>query len=330
MTKRIRVFGMVAIALTILTGSVSAYSNDEKVIDWKENKVTETYLSHAETLEEFIAEQNIEIFEGDRIFLEDKEITDMATALKSGDDLSVKRAYPIDVIIDGVTYETLVTDEKVKDIEAKYAEQLGEKYEFKSSFTQNSPVRKDMVLEYETTRYEVEVIEVPEKFETVYVDNPDVPIGEFVVTQEGADGVRTYTYTRTFIGGKYSKIEETSEITTEPVNRIIERAPGFVSIYEIGEIKYTKTMEMNVSAYTPYCAGVDDVTASGTQVRRGVCAVDTSVIPFGTKIFVPGYGVAVAEDRGGAIKGNKLDIYMESYSEAIKWGRRNLTVYILE
>ena len=330
MTKRLRVIGMVVAALTILTGSVSAYSNDEKVINYRERNVAETYITTAETIEELLEEQNIEIFEGDRLFYGDKETTDLAEELKAGKDIFVKRAFPIDVIIDGVTYITLVTDEKVKDVEEMYADVLGENYELKSNFTQNSPVRKGMNIVFETTRYEVEVIEIPEAFETIYIDNPDVPIGEFVVTQEGAKGVRTYTYTRTYTGGKYVKIEETSEVTTEPVNRIIERAPGFVSIYEIGEIKYSETMEMNVTAYTPYCAGVDNTTASGTQVRRGVCAVDTTVIPFGTKLFVPGYGVAVAEDRGGAIKGNKLDLYMESYEEAIKWGRRNLTVYILE
>jgi len=321
----------VAIALTMFTGTVSAYSNDEKVIDWKENRVTETYLSHAETVEEFIEEQNIEIFEGDRIFIDENEVTDkLSTALKSGDDLSIKRAFGIDVVIDGVTHEILVTDEKVKDIEAIFAEELGNEYKLMSKFLPSSPVRKDMVLEYVTTKYEVSVVNSPEPFETEYVDNEEIPYGEFKVVQEGAAGVRATTYTRKYVGGEFDSDSETYEIIQEPVKRIIERAPGFVSIYDIGEIKYSKTMEMNVSAYSPSCAGVNDITASGTQVRRGVCAVDTSVIPFGTKIFVPGYGVAVAEDRGGAIKGNKLDLFMESYSEARQWGRKNLTVYILE
>jgi len=330
MTKRLRIIGMVAIALTILTGSVSAYSNDEKVIDIIDNSAAKTYYTKAETVKDLFEEYNIEIFEGDRIFVDENEITDMTTVLKTGNDVSVKRAYPIDVIIDGVTYKTLVTNEKVMDIEAKYADILGDNYERKSNYLDSSPVRKEMVLEYATTRYEVEVVKSTIPFETEYVDNPEIPYGEFKVIQEGANGVKSCTYTRKYVNGKYVALEESSEVVCAPSNKIIERAPGFVSIYDIGDIKYSRTMEMNVTAYTPYCDGVNNITASGTQARRGICAVDTSVLPFGTKIFIPGYGVAVAEDRGGAIKGNKLDVFMDTLAEAKQWGRKNLTVYILE
>ncbi len=59
-------------------------------------------------------------------------------------------------------------------------------------------------------------------------------------------------------------------------------------------------------------------------------AVDRSVIPLGTKVYVENYGYAIAEDVGGAIKGNKIDIYVNSTAEAYRWGRRTVTIYILE
>ena len=58
-------------------------------------------------------------------------------------------------------------------------------------------------------------------------------------------------------------------------------------------------------------------------------AVDSSVIPLGSKVYVEGYGVAIASDTGGAIKGNKIDLFMNSESECLQFGRRPVTVTIL-
>ncbi|MCL6560420.1 MAG: 3D domain-containing protein, partial [Firmicutes bacterium] len=68
------------------------------------------------------------------------------------------------------------------------------------------------------------------------------------------------------------------------------------------------------------------ITATGTKAKRGTVAVDPSVIPFGTKMFIPGYGYGIAEDTGGAIKGNKIDLFFDSVEEAMAWGRRMVTV----
>ncbi|HPB11371.1 MAG TPA: 3D domain-containing protein [Kiritimatiellia bacterium] len=64
------------------------------------------------------------------------------------------------------------------------------------------------------------------------------------------------------------------------------------------------------------------VTASGTRARHGTLAADTSVLPFGTVVEVPGYGFGRVEDRGGAIKGNRLDLWFPSHGEAQQWGRQ--------
>ncbi|MDX9866453.1 MAG: 3D domain-containing protein [Kiritimatiellia bacterium] len=70
------------------------------------------------------------------------------------------------------------------------------------------------------------------------------------------------------------------------------------------------------------------VTASGTRTRRGTVAADTSVLPFGTIVYVPGYGYGRVEDRGGAIKGAKLDLWHKSHTEAREWGRKTLRVRV--
>ena len=92
----------------------------------------------------------------------------------------------------------------------------------------------------------------------------------------------------------------------------------------------TRVLTMEATAYTPYDAGVSGITANGNRMRRGLVAVDTRVIPFGTRLYIEGYGFAVADDTGGAIRGNKIDLAMDTLSEAYQFGRRTVVVHILE
>jgi 3D (Asp-Asp-Asp) domain-containing protein len=70
------------------------------------------------------------------------------------------------------------------------------------------------------------------------------------------------------------------------------------------------------------------VTACGAQARHGTVAADTAVLPFGTVVQVPGYGYGRVEDRGGAIKGGRLDLWFPSHDEALKWGRKRVAVNV--
>ena len=97
---------------------------------------------------------------------------------------------------------------------------------------------------------------------------------------------------------------------------------------EIGNV--IKTLTMESTAY--YGHGI---TASGLKPVRNpdgisTIAVDPDVIPLGTKVYVSGYGLAIAADTGGAIKGNIIDVFLNTHEECISWGRRNVTVQILE
>ena len=104
------------------------------------------------------------------------------------------------------------------------------------------------------------------------------------------------------------------------------------SIQTPDEVVQTFTME--ATAYTASCAGCSGVTTNGTDLLANpslkVISVDPSVIPLGTKVWVEGYGEAIAADTGGAIKGNKIDIFMPEKSDAINWGRKTVTVKVLK
>jgi 3D (Asp-Asp-Asp) domain-containing protein len=94
-----------------------------------------------------------------------------------------------------------------------------------------------------------------------------------------------------------------------------------------------KTFSVTATAYTANCSGCSGITATGINLKANpnqkVIAVDPSVIPLNKKVYVEGYGYAITGDTGSAIKGNKIDLYMQNYSDAITFGRRTVQVTVL-
>lgn len=95
-----------------------------------------------------------------------------------------------------------------------------------------------------------------------------------------------------------------------------------------------RTMTVRSTAYTAYCNGCSGVTYTGIDLRSNpnqkVIAVDPNVIPLGSIVEVEGYGRAIAGDIGSAIQGHKIDLYMQTREEALRWGRRTVTIRIIE
>ena len=91
-----------------------------------------------------------------------------------------------------------------------------------------------------------------------------------------------------------------------------------------------RSVYVSATAYSAYDPGNGNRTATGTPVRHGVIAVDPSVIPLGTRVFIPGYGEAVAEDIGGAIHGYRIDVAFDTHAEALMFGRQDLEIFIME
>lgn len=94
-----------------------------------------------------------------------------------------------------------------------------------------------------------------------------------------------------------------------------------------------RELSVRATAYTAYCNGCSGVTATGINLRANpnqkVIAVDPKVIPLGTKVWVEGYGEAIAGDTGGAIKGNRIDVFIPNKSRALQWGSKTVKVKVL-
>jgi 3D (Asp-Asp-Asp) domain-containing protein len=95
-----------------------------------------------------------------------------------------------------------------------------------------------------------------------------------------------------------------------------------------------KEFMVSTSAYTANCRGCSGVTTTGINLKKNpnvkVIAVDPRVIKLGTKVYVEGYGYAIAGDTGSAIKGKKIDIFMPNHTSALKWGRKTVKIKILK
>ena len=108
---------------------------------------------------------------------------------------------------------------------------------------------------------------------------------------------------------------------------------GTLTLKDGTVLNYSGVRTMTATAYTTGHDGVGTRTASGTAVHVGTVAVDKSVLPLGTRMYIVAggsvvYGLAVAEDTG--VKGNKIDLFYDTYDECIQFGRRTCTVYILQ
>ncbi|SDO28389.1 3D domain-containing protein, partial [Alkalicoccus daliensis] len=126
--------------------------------------------------------------------------------------------------------------------------------------------------------------------------------------------------------------EPVEEETTEEVVEEEEAEP--VQAQTSSNEVEGETINMEATAYTAYCVGCSGVTATGIDLRANpnqlVVAVDPNVIPLGSTVHVEGYGQAIAGDTGGAIQGNKIDLFMPERGDAVNFGRQNVNVTIID
>ena len=206
--------------------------------------------------------------------------------------------------------------------------------------------------------------EIP--YETVYFYDSSLPEGQEKVLTQGAAGLMSYTVNATYVNGIKTGHSVTSETVVQPVvNEIVAIGgeapePTIVITDEVQEamdqaaetgkpvilsglivtpdgelLTYGKEGVFRATAYHNSDPGCTIWTATGTLCRVGAIAVDPKVIPYGTEMYIVSndgryiYGYAVAEDCGGSIKGNRIDLYYDSVEECNRFGIRDCTVYFL-
>jgi resuscitation-promoting factor RpfB len=166
---------------------------------------------------------------------------------------------------------------------------------------------------------------------TEYTDDPQKEVGDDTVLDEGADGKKVMTYLVTYYLGKEYRREKISTEVTEPKDKVISRGTKIVwrdVETPDGTKRYWRKLRVWATHYDSHCRGCNEWTAIGMRAGKGVIAVDPKVIKLRSRVYVPGYGEAVAGDTGGAIKGNIIDLGFEDARTA-GWSARFVDIYLL-
>ncbi|WP_372996982.1 3D domain-containing protein [Lutispora sp.] len=194
-------------------------------------------------------------------------------------------------------------------------------------------------------KIEVEKSKVP--YEVERKANSKLGRGETRVVKEGKNGTVKKSYRVVYRDGEeVSRTLISKEVVAEPVSKVVEYGTSSILVTSRGDkLRYKKCIVMSATAYdnsyesTGKHPGHPEygITASGIRTRKGIVAVDPRVIKLGTRLYVesldgkvPDYGLSLAADTGGAIKGNKVDLYFETKEQVDFWGRRPVKVYVLE
>lgn len=271
--------------------------------------------------------------------------SDTYTAQRNGDNLElvVNRSQFITVQADGKTHSITTYGETVGEILSRLQIELNESDRI--SHPLETPTEDGMVIT--VTRITTKTItyeQVVPAEEQVFLNSVLQP-GQETVLEEGADGLSNVTASITYEDG----VEIAREIVSEEVvvpsqDHIVIRgaeeaamptdAEGNAIVTAGGELlEYSQVIDGKATAYN--CPGYVGHTASGTVAEVGKVAVDPKVIPLGTKLYIVSqdgqyvYGYCIAEDTGGLIKGNKVDLYFSTWDECIQFGYRPVTIYVV-
>ncbi len=200
----------------------------------------------------------------------------------------------------------------------------------------SEPVTEGMEIDLGVVERQVKDVKrkITAAIHTDYTDTLNV--GEIIDVQGGKDGLeelQTESYT---LNGEdaFEKILKSTVLVPEKDAKVLEGTAFRQKLYPLKKrAQVRKVITMAATAYYPgpedtwpYASGT---TASGLKAGYGVVAVDPRFIRLKTPLFVEGYGYAIAADTGGAIKGDKIDLCFDTYEEAVRFGRKNVKVYLL-
>lgn len=327
MKNRSRIALLVASLFMLGTGTITAYQSLSKTIAIVDDGKVTQYETHDVYVEELIQAQGIVLNEKDEV------VPSLDTQIQDGMKITIDRWQPIvNLNFNGnvTTFETeaetvaqLLEERHIELVEGSVVEPALE-----------TPITDALEIKVKTKQVTTEIVEEEIPFITTVKETPNLAPGEEQIVSLGANGLKEKTVEIVHFGGEIvSETTKEEVVITESQERFIKRGSKNVIVDpKTGKTyEYTKSMTMNATAYThqpgdPWY----NKTASGMPTFVGMVAVDRNVVPLGTILYVEGYGIAIAGDVGGAIKGNDIDLYFNTTGEVKQFGRQNKKAYILK
>lgn len=322
---------MVVVFATIVL-SVT-FINMKKTVTMKIDGKEETFVTYKRTVKDVLDTKGISVNPKDKVQ------PALNSNVSEGDTISIKRAVSVELTLGDKITKIDTAEETIGDMLKVEKDELEEQgIEFNEGVDEVTPaLDTEITSDLQVTLVDVEVksqvASEAIEFDVILEEDSGLDHGLEEVRQDGATGEKEVVYEVIYKNGKeFSKAVKSSKILVEPVNKVVVQGTRRVIASRSGQLLNYKSVLYCES--TAYSGG--GVTATGTVPVRdpngiSTVAVDPRVIPLGTLLYVEGYGKAVAADTGGAIKGNIIDVYVNSQEEAYNnWGRKyNVPVYIL-
>ncbi|MEA3309707.1 MAG: ubiquitin-like domain-containing protein [Chloroflexota bacterium] len=275
-----------------------------------EGAVQTTFYTDAPTVGAALLQKGIELYRADRLF------PAPSTPVHSGLHIRLDRSMPVRVQLDGHTIRTRTHRDRVGEVLADLGILLnGLDYttpDLAATLSENTEIRVRRVTE------SVLVEQSPIPFETVWRPDPNMELDHRGITQEGAPGVLERRIRLSYEDGQLVERRVESEMV---VQAAADRVMGYGTKVVVrpletssGVVEYWRVFRVLATSYSASTAGVPKsnphygYTATGIKMRDGIVAVDPRLISLGTNLYVPGYGLGLAADIGGAIKGKRVDL----------------------
>jgi uncharacterized protein YabE (DUF348 family) len=267
---------------------------------------------------------------GVTLYLADTVSPDLSTPLQPELHIDIYRSRPLTIFVDGERVETRTRGTTVADALADAGVALvGLDYAVPA---EGAALRPGMHIRVIRVREETVTETVPLLFETIYQADAGVELDTVRVAQEGREGVEERRLRVRYENGYEIRREVVETVVAQPPqNRVITYGTNVV-VRSIetpdGTREYWRVLRMYATSYHPAALDGDDVTATGRKLQKGIVSIDPDIIPYGSEVFVPGYGVGVAADTGG-LRANPLWIDL-GYSDAdFQHWARPVDVYLL-
>ncbi len=322
-------------ALVVTTCCSFAYATPSTVTICDSNSTPITVKTSGANVEKVLARQGIVLNDGDKTNVALNE------TVANNSVIQIYRAMPVKITVSGITNEYRTTKKLVADILADVG--------IVASEDDVTPRMTDVVEsgdEIVVSSDDSQIVTVSESipFNTVEVENTYLAPGQRVITQYGTNGEKEITYKIYYSDGAEVYRERIGEtVLAEAQDEVVEYSPQ--EEFEVGKIpasRPTNYSRVETFTATAYDSSVEDngpwagVTSTGMPMGYGVIAVDPKVIPYGTKMYIESvdgkyvYGYAIAGDCGGAIKGNRVDLFYWSKAQCNEFGRRAVNIYFLD
>lgn len=339
----------------IESGMTIVYKTAKEVIV-NVNGEKDTYYTTLDTIEDFLLDHNLKPSKHDEL---SHELSDQ---IEEGMQIDIAKAFEVPVVNGGTEKTYWATGGTVKEFLNDHDITYNEKNNDKLNVKLNDDIDEETKIKIVRVEKEKKEVEETVPFEVETREDDSLEKGEEKVLTEGEEGLVVKVFEMTHEDGELTEEEliET-EVKKESQNKVV--AVGTKEKEEESEVAAVasqsstekskaesksssesessdaepsggKTITMTASAYTANCSGCSGHTSTGIDLNANpdqkVVAVDPNVISLGTKVWVEGYGEAVAGDTGGAIQGNRIDLHFPTEEDALAFGQKTVTVKILD